>query len=176
METDLLPTAARLPAWWPPRTTPPRRPPITLEGVLAGVRVPEADPRRWREQLEEATAGLREALLVDPGVARAALESPVCPQGLRVREGMLAIMRAAGLPEATRAAALTRLLLYAIADAAYQHAPDGRHPSLAACRHAPEGRHPRLASAPDAPCGECFRFGLKLLLDGLAAALPDRAG
>ncbi|WP_188191187.1 TetR/AcrR family transcriptional regulator C-terminal domain-containing protein [Nonomuraea sp. SYSU D8015] len=108
----------------------------------AGVRVPAADPRRWREQLEDVTAGLRAALLAHPGMARVALDSPPGPEGRRVRNRLTA------------------------------PTDEPRSPFTAPL----DGPRSRFTSAPEARGGECFRFGLRLLLDGLAAALPEGVG
>lgn len=79
---------------------------LVYDRVLADVKVPEPDKRRWEEQLKDALRQLYEVLVAHRDIAFVSMARvPIGPNMLRVAEGMLAIMRAGGVPD--RVASLT---------------------------------------------------------------------
>lgn len=77
---------------------------LVLDRVYGEFEVPEPDPARWQEQLKEFVRSGRRVILAHRGLAAAMLgTAPMGPNGLRVVEGGLALLRAAGLPETTAA-------------------------------------------------------------------------
>lgn len=75
--------------------------------------LPEPDPVRWREQIRDVCAQIRDQYLRYPGISRAALAMvPTNLETLRVNEGMLAILLAGGVRPQTAAWAIDALSLY----------------------------------------------------------------
>ncbi|GAA1950676.1 hypothetical protein GCM10009754_19210 [Amycolatopsis minnesotensis] len=86
---------------------------LLIGRLLAGIELPEPDPDRWRDQLRDVYARIRDQYLKYPGVARAALVIvPTHLDTLRVGEGILAILLAGGIEPQTAAWALDALTLY----------------------------------------------------------------
>jgi AcrR family transcriptional regulator len=78
--------------------------------------LPEPDPDRWREQILEVYAQIRDQYLRYPGISRAALATvPTNLETLRVSEAILAILLAGGVEPRTAAWALDALSLYVAA-------------------------------------------------------------
>ena len=81
--------------------------------LCAQITVPEPDPARWREQLKDVYAQLRDQYLEHPGVSRAALAVvPTNLETLRVSEGLFAIVLAAGIDPRTAAWVVDAMSLY----------------------------------------------------------------
>ncbi|MCX4096375.1 TetR/AcrR family transcriptional regulator [Nocardia sp. alder85J] len=81
--------------------------------LCAEIELPEADPRRWREQLIEVCTRIREQYQRYPGISLAALAVvPTNLETLRVSEGLLAVVLAGGADPQTAAWAIDALLLY----------------------------------------------------------------
>ncbi|WP_285576004.1 TetR/AcrR family transcriptional regulator [Actinoallomurus iriomotensis] len=75
--------------------------------------LPKPDPARWREQIRDVCAQIRDQYLRYPGISRAALAMvPTNLETLRVNEGMLAILLAGGIQPQTAAWAIDALSLY----------------------------------------------------------------
>ncbi len=75
--------------------------------------LPRPDPARWREQIREVCAQIRDQYLRYPGISRAALAMvPTHLDTLRVNEGMLAILLAGGVQPRTAVWAIDALSLY----------------------------------------------------------------
>ena len=75
--------------------------------------LPEPDPERWREQISDVCAQLRDQYLKYPGISRAAMAMVVTDLDvLRVNEGMLAILIAGGIKPQVAAWAIDALFLY----------------------------------------------------------------
>jgi AcrR family transcriptional regulator len=89
-----------------------------LDDLLIGelssrVTLPVPDPARWREQAIDVCRQLRDQYLRYPGISRAALEgTPHSLDALRIYEGLLAILLAAGVSPQSAAWAI---------DAAFQY-------------------------------------------------------
>jgi AcrR family transcriptional regulator len=78
--------------------------------------LPEPDPDRWREQILQVYAQIRDQYLRYPGISRAALAAvPTNLETLRVSEAILAILLAGGVEPQTAAWALDALSLYVAA-------------------------------------------------------------
>lgn len=75
--------------------------------------LPDPDPPRWREQIMDLCAQLRDQYLRYPGISRAALAMDVTDLDvLRVNEGMLAILIGGGIAPQPAAWAIDALFLY----------------------------------------------------------------
>ncbi|NUR90665.1 MAG: TetR/AcrR family transcriptional regulator [Nonomuraea sp.] len=152
---------------------------LTAELVL-----PEPDPRRWREQILEVCAQIRDQYLRYPGISRAALATvPTNLETLRVSEALLAILLAGGVEPQTAAWALDALSLYVAAYAlefslvqARKDDPDqawvlDRDELLRHLGSLPADRVPATTGhAAELTSGsghERFAFTLNLMLDGL---------
>ena len=76
----------------------------------------EPDPAAWREQIRGVCTQMRDQYLKYPGISRAAFAmAPTNLEILRVSEGMLAILLAAGIAPQVAAWAIDALLLYVAA-------------------------------------------------------------
>ncbi|MEU4667583.1 TetR/AcrR family transcriptional regulator C-terminal domain-containing protein [Amycolatopsis sp. NPDC023774] len=84
--------------------------------LCSEISLPEPDPARWRQQIHDVYAQIRDQYLKYPGVSRAALALvPTHVETLRVSEGILALLLAGGVPAQTAAWALDSLTLYVTA-------------------------------------------------------------
>ena len=89
---------------------------LLIGRLCAQVELPEPDPARWREQVREVYAQIRDLYLEYPGVSRAALAMvPTHLETLRVSEGILGLLLAGGVESQTAAWALDALTLYVTA-------------------------------------------------------------
>lgn len=78
--------------------------------------LPEPDPARWREQLHDVYAQIRDQYLRYPGISRAALATvPTNLETLRVGEAILAILLAGGIEPQAAAWGMDSLSLYTAA-------------------------------------------------------------
>src|SRR4051812_10646860 len=86
---------------------------LLIGRLCAAVVLPEPDPAAWREQIHGVCAQLRDQYLTYPGISRAGLAMvPTDLEIVRVNEGMLAILLAAGVAPQVAAWAIDALLLY----------------------------------------------------------------
>ena len=86
---------------------------LLLGRLSAQIVLPKPDPARWREQIRDVCARLRDQYLAYPGISRAALAVvPTNLETLRVSEGMFAILLAGGIEPQTAAWAIDALALY----------------------------------------------------------------
>lgn len=71
---------------------------LVIDRIASLVSVPTPDPRQWREQTRQIMRDTLEAYRAHPGSARAALATiPRGEGGLRVAEGMMAVLIAGGI-------------------------------------------------------------------------------
>jgi AcrR family transcriptional regulator len=162
-----------------------------LDDLLIGrlcseISLPEPDPARWRQQIHDVYAQMRDQYLKYPGVSRAALALvPTHAETLRVSEGILALLLAGGVPAQTAAWALDSLTLYVTAYAwerslVHQRRTDEdddwvlsrdalveRLGALPADRFPHTRRH--AAELTSGSGHERFEFTLSLMLDNLTA-------
>jgi TetR/AcrR family transcriptional regulator, tetracycline repressor protein len=77
---------------------------LVLDRVYGEFEIPEPDPDRWQEQIKKFARSARQVILAHRGLAAAMLGTPpLGPNGLRLVEGLLALTRVAGIPDAIAA-------------------------------------------------------------------------
>jgi len=158
---------------------------LLYDEVVGDVPLVEPDPARWREQVTQLWIDSRAALVRAGDIARHSLgRVPMGPNALRLSELMMTLMRAGGVPDqavawsidvigmfVTASAvedAVTAALARAGRDPAEYYAQVGRYfATLPADTFPTTGALlPMLITGGD---DERFRFGLDLLVGGLAA-------
>ncbi len=156
-----------------------------LIGALSrAVSLPAPDAARWRAQVLDVCAQLRDQFLHYPGISRAALSAP--PQNLdtlRITEGLLAIFLAGGVEPRAAAWAIDAALLYVSAytyEASLRRHPDhdedarvvDREEAVARLKMLPLSRFPHTVEHADklnsGEDHERFDFALEVLLRGIA--------
>jgi AcrR family transcriptional regulator len=86
---------------------------LMIGELCSRVTLPVPDPVRWQAQVAEVCGQLRDQYLNYPGVARAALEgTPHSLDALRIFEGLLGILLAAGVPPQSAAWAIDGVFQY----------------------------------------------------------------
>ncbi|MFI6904862.1 TetR/AcrR family transcriptional regulator [Nonomuraea sp. NPDC050394] len=89
---------------------------LIIGRLSAELVLPEPDPGRWREQILQVYAQIRDQYLRYPGISRAALAAvPTNRDTLRVSEAILAILLAGGVEPQPAAWAMDALSLYVAA-------------------------------------------------------------
>jgi AcrR family transcriptional regulator len=89
---------------------------LIFDELVSRVPIPEPDPARWQDQLREMSIALRDQLRTNSQVALAGLgRIPTSYKSLAGAEGMLAILKAGGLPDRVIGLAADLLALYIIA-------------------------------------------------------------
>lgn len=158
---------------------------LLLDQVMGEVPLPEPDPRRWREQVTRLWVDGRAAMLRNGDIGRVALgRIPLGPHAMRISEVTMSLLRAGGVPDQSVAWAVDVVGLYVTASAVENSVNAdwerrGREPGEYYAEVAryfenlPTERYPTVAAlAPMLGRGdgdERFRFGLDLLVGGLAA-------
>jgi AcrR family transcriptional regulator len=159
---------------------------LMIDRVVGEMEVPAPEPGRWQEQIIESALAAQHVWTRHPGIARAALANiPVGPNSLRYAEGLLAILRGAGVPDQPAGWFLDRLSLYVLADAFEEslHRERGRqseedaHEYFAQIRAYYESLPPERFPNISAMVGplmsgdgeERLRFGVELMVRGLAS-------
>jgi AcrR family transcriptional regulator len=158
-----------------------------VDRLSGTIHVPDPDPERWQEQLTAVMTDIYRAYREHPGLARATMgKVPTGPQTLVVIDRLLGIMRAGGLPERVIAYGADILPLYATAYAFDEgiHAEQMSEEEIVRYydqvgeyfRSLPPDRFPHihalsgvLAGAEEADPEARFRFGLDMLITGIAA-------
>ena len=157
---------------------------LLYDRVLAEVHVQEPDKRRWEEQLKDALRQLYDVLVAHRDIAFVSMARvPIGPNMLRVGEGMLAIMRAGGVPDRVTALAMDFVSL-AVNSLAYEESLYPPDASEAEIRQyydqiagyfgsLPKDRFPHLASMAAAMIepgpDERLDFAFDVLVQGVAA-------
>ncbi|HWU60035.1 MAG TPA: TetR/AcrR family transcriptional regulator [Microbacteriaceae bacterium] len=86
---------------------------LIIGRLCSELALPDPKPEKWREQLTDVCAQLRDQYLKYPGISRAALAMDVTDLDvLRVNEGMLAILIAGGIAPQAAAWVIDALFLY----------------------------------------------------------------
>ena len=86
---------------------------LLIGRLCSQIVLPEPDPARWRQQIRDVCAQIRDQYLKYPGIPRAALAMvPTNLETLRVSEGLLAILLAGGIGPQTAAWAIDAISLY----------------------------------------------------------------
>jgi len=170
---------------------------LLLDRVYGEFETPKPDPARWREQTKEyARSGLR-ALLAHPGLAAASLAGPpMGPNGLRLMETGLGLIRAAGLPDSIASRAGELFGQYIAVTAMEQESNQERFGKVGPEQVAewisqfrgyleslPEDQFPTIVALArsgalmlPATEEERFELGLDILIRGLASLAEDRLG
>lgn len=159
---------------------------LMVDRIAGEIEVPEPDPARWQDQLRTYAGHAQRVWSRHADITRASLASmPTGPNRLRVIEGLLAILRAAGFGDQVAAWAVDRLQIYIDADV-YEGALYAAKIKQGLeveeyldsirdyFRRLPADRFPVIASMADtlvADSDQRFEFGVELLLDGLTARL-----
>jgi AcrR family transcriptional regulator len=166
--------------YFPDRTAVER---AVVERILAEVATDERTGD-WRERVEVLAVDLRRQLLAHPGAVPLMLGDPMAgPHALRLGERLLELLAAGGLDPASAARGSYLLMVYVLGAAALEvaDAPPGmlapEAERIAARRAAlsevPARAFPRTAAAAGVMAtwagAEQFRWGLRRVLDGLAA-------
>jgi AcrR family transcriptional regulator len=160
-----------------------------LDDLLIGelcsrIDIPKPDGRRWRAQVHDVCAQLRDQYLAYPGVAQAALAiMPTSLETLRINEGLLSILLAGGVGAQDAAWAIDAVFLVVTAsslETALQQTPEGRDAreldrdeTAERLRMLPTERFPNTVKhAAELTAGsgnERLDFAINLLLNGLKA-------
>jgi AcrR family transcriptional regulator len=158
---------------------------LLYDQVISTIPLPEPDAARWREQVTQLWVDSRETLARAGDIARYTLgRVPMGPNALRVAEVTMALLRAGGVPDQAVAWAVDVVGMYVTANAVEDAvtadlARAGRDPREYYDQvhdyfsGLPADRFPVIAAlAPQMMTGDAnerFRFGLELLVGGLAA-------
>ena len=159
---------------------------LMVDRIAGEIEVPEPDPARWQDQLRAFGQHAQQVWTAHSDIARASLATiPTGPNRLRIVEGLLAILCAAGFSGQVASWAVDRLLIYIDADvyegslyaARIKQGLDVEEYVSSIrdyYRKLPADRFPLIATMADtiaADGDQRFEFGLGLLIAGLAARL-----
>jgi AcrR family transcriptional regulator len=157
---------------------------LLVDKVTAEIGVPAVGAGPWQDQLKDMIRAMRRTLARHRDLARAVLGTiPTGPNALRLMDGMLGVLRDAGLPEQVIAFAVDILPLYAVSTAyeeslrAAKDLPDEGAEFIAELRRyyeaLPPDRFPNfVALAGPLTSGDGddrFEFGLDALVRGIEA-------
>jgi len=161
---------------------------LMLDRAAEGLEIPDPDPEHWREQIAQVMRDMLRMMRAYPGVARAAIgQIPLGERSLAATERMLAILRAAGLPDQVVAYAADLIPLYVCAVAFEEAVQGASNWSPADIEHfvselrgwfgaLPADRFPHIvALAGPLTTGagdDRFEFGVQVIVAGLASFLP----
>jgi AcrR family transcriptional regulator len=157
---------------------------LLIDRVADEMEFPEPDPERWQEQVKECAREMHRVLAAHRDLAGASLANiPTGPSAMRVIEGLLAILRAGGLPDQAIAYAAD-LLPQFVTVSAYEGSLFAqrieREPAYLQeletyFRALPADRFPHTSSLVDALMAQDeaedarFEFGLDIIVRGLAS-------
>jgi AcrR family transcriptional regulator len=158
---------------------------LLYDEVVGTIPLVEPDPERWVEQVTQLWIDSRDALARAGDIARYSLgRVPMGPNALRIAELTMSLLRAGGVPDQAVAWAVDVVGMFVSAEAVEDAvsadlAREGRDPQEYYDRvhqyfaGLPADRFPVIAAlVPQLMTGtgdERFRFGLDLLVGGLAA-------
>lgn len=156
--------------------------------VTGEIHLSEApDPTRWREQVEALLTQALEVMERHPGIARVPLAHvPSGPNAARVADHLIALLRAGQVDERSIAWFIDIAFLYVNATAFESsiYFEEGRQPDTDEVRDAfaqlDPAQYPNFFSvfefATVGSSQERFRFGLRLLIEGLLHIAPPETG
>lgn len=163
---------------------------LLYDAIIGEVPLPDPDPARWREQVTRLWIDSRDALARGGDIARFTLgRVPIGPNALRIAESVMTLLRLGGVPDQAVAWAVDVVGMYVTASAVEdavtaelsragrdpQEYYDKIHRYFAGL---PADRFPTIAAlVPQMMSGdgdERFRFGLELMIGGLAAQARPR--
>ena len=157
---------------------------LMVDRIAGQIEVPEPDPEHWPDQLRSYARHAQRVWASHADIVRTSLATiPTGPGRLRVIEGLLAIMRAAGFSDRVAIWGVDRLQIYIDADtyegwlftAKVKQGFDVDEYAASIreyYRQLPRDRFPIVASLADGVGSngeERFEFGLELIIAGLAA-------
>jgi AcrR family transcriptional regulator len=159
---------------------------LVIDRIVSELELPDPDPSHWEEQLKELGRAMRRLLKSHRDIARVTLgRVPMGPNLVRVIEWQLALLKGAGLPDATAALTGDLLALYVGAFVYEESLPmtssveDDASPveMIAMIRDyfasLPPDRFPHTIGLADeltrADRDERFDFGLDVIVRGLSA-------
>jgi AcrR family transcriptional regulator len=160
---------------------------LAIDRVFADMEFPEPDPELWVEQLRDAMRETRRVFQAHPGLARAMLgRVPMGPNGLRLIEGFMSMLRSGGLPDRVAAWAGDVVSLFVVAHVFEEDLRNSMHGETSQedveawaeqmkvyIKSLPVATFPNMVALAD-PMFETggadgrFEFGLDLMLRGLA--------
>lgn len=160
---------------------------LLIDRVLSQLELPEPDPSRWEEQIKESGRAMRRLLKSHRDIARVTLgRVPMGPNLVRVIEWQLALLRGAGIRDATAALTGDLLALYVGAFVYEESLPvglpaDDSSPAemIAMMRDylasLPAERFPNTVDLAEelmrADRDERFEFGLDVIVSGLRSQM-----
>lgn len=159
---------------------------LVVDRVNGEVRIPVADPERWREQLREALLAIRDVYASHRDLGRALIGAvPMGPNSLECSERLLSILRAGGLSKQVCAFAVDLMSMYTVMSGLEMGGQDTMHGTTDEERAAyytriqdyfaslPAARFPTLmslgAELTSGDGDERFLFGVEVLLLGVVA-------
>lgn len=159
---------------------------LVYDEVVGEIPLPVPDPARWQEQVVQIWIDAHAALARNGDIARVALgRIPMGPNALRMAETIMSLLRAGGVPDRAAAWLVDVIGLYVSANAiegamfvdreGHDH---GQYLDQVAkhLQALPVAAFPTtVALAPQMMTGtpqERFRFGLDLMVRGVAALVP----
>lgn len=165
---------------------------LVLERVAGRLEVPDPDPEHWQQQLREVMVAMLALYDEHPGVARASLGMiPMSPRILKTMDRLVGLLRVGGVPDQAAAWFLDLMALYVSSVAVERDvwrrrdAVSGDHEEHHEMVHQifrdlPDDEFPHLSSLAEALATggeeERFRFGVDLLIAGVAAYADGRVG
>lgn len=162
---------------------------LVFDEIVGEIPLPEPDPARWQEQVTQIWSDSCAALARNGEIARMAIgRIPLGPNAMRVSETTMAILRAGGVPDQALAWSIDVVGLYVSANAVERAITTAQR--RAGADHAtyyedvtryfaalPADRFPvtlsLLPMLTEGNSEERFRFGLDLLVRGLAGLATD---
>lgn len=155
---------------------------LLLDRIVGEARVPEPDPRNWREQVKELARENRRLLHSHRDAAQISLgRIPIGPHSVPVLERNLAVLRAAGLPPRVVALGADMFALF-VGGFAFEESMGAEEPADPArlgeyFRSLPPDEFPTLVELADELVAggrdERFEFAIDLLVRGLEAMAED---
>ncbi len=152
---------------------------LVFDRVIGELDVPEPDPARWREQTKDFARQMRAVLLRHRDLVRISLgRFPMGPNGLRLTDDLLGVMRASGLPDGTiiPSAYLLTIVVnaFALEDASAAGGVDADAEAISAYfASLPADRFPNLTELADdffaGSMDDRFELLLDVFMDGLEA-------
>jgi AcrR family transcriptional regulator len=159
---------------------------LLLDRVIGEIEPPPPpDPERWTEQLKEVGRSVRAGMLRHRDVVRVSMgRFPAGPNGLRFAEGLLAILRAGGLPDRTAATAshLSTVIVnaFALEDLAPLGGPEATPEDVGAMLEGyvaslPADRFPNLVAVASELAADDLDTRFELLMEIFVEGLARRA-
>jgi AcrR family transcriptional regulator len=156
---------------------------LLIDRMAAEIEAPPPDPDNWQEQIKDYARAMRRALTAHRDLAGASLANiPTGPNALRSIDGMLAILRAGGLPDRVVAYAADLIPQFVTADAyegslfaqRMEREPEYFDELARYFASLPAERFPNVAALVDelmdpGEQDERFEFGLEVIVRGLAS-------